>query len=143
MNQLELKRSRSFWYYMGGLVAIAIATIFFIIEITEDYGGTISDVPAYAMYALLVIGLDLYRRLSFYFRHADDQLTLAKDSLTLCRKGVKKVIKPSDLKKIKIDKGAGFVTLVSYGEVATRIQPWMFGKTAGKFKRILKEFGFN
>lgn len=143
MSKLILERSNGFWWYMGGLIIVGLAVVFFVAYIATERGGRLSDIPLYVYLPLILIGLDLYRRLSFYFGHRDDKLFLEKGKITLCRSGIKKVFEPTNLKEIKVNRGFGFIFLKTYGDTSFQLQPWLFGKSLGKLKKLIRECGFS
>lgn len=143
MTNTILKSDKRFWFFIAFLCAVGLMVIYLAIDITRENGGTFSDTPAYMWFGLGVIVIDIWRRVSFYVRHKDDQVILNENTLTLIRRGVERTFFPLDLEKIRKRPGSGFLHFETYGGKSYKIQPWLFGKTMGQFIELLRKQGFS
>ena len=141
-DRVELTSSKGFWVLMGFLFAIGAMTAHLAVEITKDYGGTLSDIPNYMYFPLVLVVVDITRRISFFVGHRDDKLIIEKDVLVLVRGGVTTHFSPDKLQKLHKNPGAGFIHIQSFGGVEHRIQPWLFGLFMWQLMDMIESKGF-
>lgn len=126
-DKVELTSSKVFWVFMAFLFAVGVMAVHLAVDIAKDYGGSTSDIPRYIYFSLIVIVVDITRRISFYLHHRDDRLIIEKNSLVLIRAGTISCFSSDTLQKLHKNPGVGFIHIQSFGGIAHRIQPWLFG----------------